>query len=278
MTNSFGMQVSHERVTIAGDTLYVRTIVPDGMYSSSWGTLVFLHKGLGSIAQWKHFPEVLCKRVRRKGIVYDRKGHGCSDANDAEISIRFYEREAQVVLPALFAHEQIAFPILIGHSDGGTIALKYASLFPSALCAAVSIAAHVFMEEKTREAIRGTRDVFARPEVRRKFMRYHGKETDRLVTTWINAWLCDASADWNMMEDLQHITCPLLLLQGEDDDFGSWEQVERIQAHVSGPVEIFPISDCKHDPHIEAREQTLASITDFINRLERNHEIQKHIE
>jgi len=269
MAESYARHVSDERITITGDTLNMRTIVPDGITTSSRETLVFLHNGLGSIAQWKHFPEALCKRLRKKGIVYDRKGHGCSDANDTEISIHFYEREAQVVLPALLAHEQITFPILIGHSDGGTIALKYASLFPSFPRAVVSIAAHVFMEEKTREGIRGTRDAFARPEIRRKFMRYHGKKTDRLVTTWIHAWLCDASADWNMMADLQHITCPLLLLQGEDDDFGSWEQVERIEAHVSGSVEAFLISDCKHDPHIEAREQTLERIAAFINRLEK---------
>ena len=200
-------------------------------------TLVFLHEGLGSVAQWGDFPDALCGRLHLDGLAYDRAGHGRSAPSARRRTDRYLHEEAHDVLPVVLEAAAIAQPILIGHSDGGTIALLFAARFAERCAAVVTEAAHVFVEELTIAGIRNAVAAWQRTDLEARLARYHGDNTELLFRDWSETWLSPSFRGWNVETDIGSLTCPLLLLQGAGDEYGTPGQVEAIAAGVSGPVE-----------------------------------------
>lgn len=227
-------------------------------------TLVFLHEALGSVGQWKSFPYELCKAAGCDGIVYDRKGHGKSSPMDATRTPDFYTQEAELYLAGLLDALNIRRPLLVGHSDGATIALKFASSFPDRPIGVISEAAHVIIEDITLEGIREARGLYEHTDLGAKLSRYHGEKTDDVFRAWADTWLSPELASWDMLEDLHAVRCPVLIIQGAGDQYGSRQQVDLIAQHVSGPSEIFWIENCGHVPHLEKRGAVIEKMSEFI--------------
>lgn len=230
-------------------------------------TLVFLHEALGSVGQWKSFPYELCKATGCDGVVYDRQGHGRSSPVTKPRRLDFYRLEAETFLIGLLDALNIRRPLLVGHSDGATIALTFASMFPERTVAVVSEAAHVIIEEITLQGIREARTQYASTDLPVKLARYHGDRTDALFTAWADTWLDPGLSDWDMLPALRAITCPVLVVQGSEDAYGSRRQVDLIDQNVSGESEILWLEDCGHVPHLQARPRVLEGMGDFISRV-----------
>lgn len=227
-------------------------------------TIVFLHEGLGSITQWRDFPDLLCAKTGLGGLVYERRGHGGSDPLVLPRPDDFLVAEAETVLPALLAQLGIERPVLLGHSDGGSIALLHAAAFPGSVRACITIAAHVFLEPATESALAAAGQVFATTDWRQKLERHHGANTEAMFRGWNETWRRLAPRGWSMVDRLPAIACPVLAVQGLDDEHGTPAQVETIVAKVSGPAEAFLIPGCGHSPHLQARDALVERVSAFL--------------
>ncbi len=186
--------------------------------------LVFLHDALGSVEQWKQFPEKLAHACVCNAVIIERQGSGQSSPFTEKRNTDFLHHQAYEVLPKLLEKLHIKNPILIGHSDGGSIALLYASKFE--VKAVVSIAAHVFLEQITLEGIRES--MKHKDFLKLKLSKYHGEKTDALIHAWADTWLSDEFTDFNIEKELTNITTPTLVIQSEDDNYGTLRQVDSI--------------------------------------------------
>ncbi len=227
-------------------------------------TLVFLHEGLGCIEMWRDFPLRLCQATGFRGLIYDRTGYGGSSPWAADPGIAYMHVEAQQILPQVLAAAGIEDCILIGHSDGGSIALIYAGADPEPLHAVVTMAAHVFAEPISVDSIAQARDAFASGELATRLRKYHGANTEGAFQLWSSAWLAADFAGWNIEEFLPGIAVPLLAIQGEDDEYGTMAQLGTIAGKVGGYAETRMIANCGHSPHLQAPQETLAAIARFI--------------
>lgn len=225
--------------------------------------LVFLHEGLGSIAQWRDFPERLCLMTGLPGVVYERRGYGSSGPAAERRTPHYLHEEAIDLLPQLMQKLAIERPVLIGHSDGGSIALIFASAFPGRVSAVITEAAHVFVEDITLEGIRRAVSAYRETGLREQLKRYHGDNTDAVFRAWSETWLSDEFRGWNIEAYLPGIKCPVLVIQGEDDEYGSAAQVEAIAGRVSGRAEPLVIPGCGHVPHLQAKEKVLQAMGRF---------------
>ncbi len=213
--------------------------------------LVFLHDGLGSIGQWKDLPETLSEETDLPALVYDRHGHGGATPLTHARDKNYMQEEAFEVLPELLEKLEVREPIVsIGHSDGGSIALLHGAHAPRKVASIVSIAAHVFVEQVTIDGIRNTVREFENGRLREHLKQYHTRNTDPMFYGWSNLWLSEAFQDWNIEKDIEGVTAPTLLIQGEEDPYGSWEQVEAIAKAISGEKETFPVPGAGHQPHL----------------------------
>ncbi len=222
--------------------------------------LVFLHHGLGSVAQWRDFPRRLAEATGCPALVYDRTGHGQSPPLTAPRSVRYHYEEAGR-LHELLEGEAIADFILVGHSDGGTIALIYPSLGGVQPRGIVCEAAHVFVENCTREGIRQVLATW-RDGLRHKLERYHGSKTDALFLNWSGVWLSPDFDGFNCCDLLPRVACPVLALQGSEDPYGSSLQPEAIAKYTGAAIAEIP--ECGHDPHQERPERTLSVMAEWI--------------
>jgi pimeloyl-ACP methyl ester carboxylesterase len=228
-------------------------------------TIVMLHEGLGSIALWKDFPQQLAERTGCAVLVYSRYGHGNSDRLLEKRPVSFMHHEAQVVLPALLNAFGIEHPILFGHSDGGSIALIYASAYPDSPRALILEAPHVFVEDLSVESIAAAKVNFRTTDFRDKLAKYHA-HVDETFWGWNDIWLDPQFRSWNIEEYLDTIRCPILCIQGEQDEYGTPAQVQTITSRVPG-TELVMLADCKHSPHRDQRETTLAAVAGFVERV-----------
>ncbi|MBI3682363.1 MAG: alpha/beta hydrolase [Acidobacteria bacterium] len=226
-------------------------------------TLVFLHHGLGCVPLWRDFPARLTGATGLPALLYDREGHGRSPALAWPRACGYLEREADV-LCHLLHQEHISDFILLGHSDGGSIALLYAALSNARPPRGViSEAAHLFVEDITRAGIRRTVDSY-RAGLREKLMRYHGEKTDALFWSWAGLWLAPSFDAFDIRARLGEVRCPVLALQGADDEYGTAAQLEAIAASVSGPVETLLIPSSGHEPHSDAFETAFEAMRTVI--------------
>jgi pimeloyl-ACP methyl ester carboxylesterase len=226
--------------------------------------LVLLHEGLGSVALWRGFLPALHEATGRRVLAFSRFGHGRSEPPPRPRTQAFFHEEALDVLPALLPQLDAAEPILVGHSDGGSIALIHAAYHP--VSGLALMAPHVFVEDATVQEIRRTREAYADGGLRDRMARHHD-DPDAAFRGWCDVWLDPAFREWNIESDAQGVTAPVLLVQGEDDPYGTLDQIDRIQARVRGPVERLVVSGAGHSPHLEAPEPVLAALSSFVARL-----------
>jgi pimeloyl-ACP methyl ester carboxylesterase len=260
-------QEAHRRLNIHDGRyrLPVEVIEPPVRSKDPAGpTLVFLHEGLGSIAQWRDFPLAVSRAVQLPAVVYERGGYGNADPLDGPRSIRYIHEEALQSLPEVLRQLQVDDAILIGHSDGGSIALIFAAARPDKVRGIITEAAHVFVEEVTLAGLREAVRIYASTDLPERLSRYHGSNTGAAFRGWSETWLSPAFRDWNIEEYLPGVCCPVLAIQGRDDEYGTPAQVEAIVNGVTGPAESLIVADCGHVPHLQAREKVLAAMTRFI--------------
>ncbi len=232
-------------------------------------TLVFLHEGLGCVAMWRDFPEKLAAATGCAVFVYSRLGFGASDPGPASVSVEYIHTQALGVLPRLLDLMGIQRRILIGHSDGGSMAIIYAGseYADEHLAGLVLMAPHVFVEPISVESIAAAAQEFEDGELRQKLMRYHSQNTDSLFAAWSGIWLDDEFLQWNIEEYLGNISVPVLTIQGEDDQYGTARQVDAIRAGVGGEVKTLLIPNCKHSPQREQPAILLDASTNFVRAL-----------
>lgn len=226
-------------------------------------TLVFLHEGLGSVALWRDFPARVAAATGGAALVYSRHGYGGSDKLAAPRGVGYMHEEALETLPALLAALGIAEPVLIGHSDGASIALIHAGARRWTVRGLVLEAPHVFVEDVTVTSIAAATEAWRTTDLRQRLARYHD-DVDGAFTGWNDIWLDPAFRAWNIEEVLPRIDCPVLVIQGADDEYGTPAQLAAIERKVKGPVEILLLSDCKHSPHRDQPEAVLAAIARFV--------------
>jgi pimeloyl-ACP methyl ester carboxylesterase len=233
-----------EFARIDGHQLDVRTIGPAGAAPS----LVFLHEGLGSVELWRSYPAAVAEATGERAVTYSRYGHGWSDVQREPRPIDFMDHEAFVVLPELIETAGVVDPILVGHSDGASVALLYASRHPVA--AIVLLAPHVFTEPVGLREIRDFSDRFDETDLAERMAKYHHDPT-ATVDAWRSVWLNPDFESWNIEPALAGITCPVLLVQGEDDEYGTIAQIDAIAGQIGGTVDQLLLADCKHSPHLD---------------------------
>lgn len=249
-------------LTAGGRTVFAARIPGE----SAGPPIVFLHEGLGAVTMWKDFPARLCAAAGRSGLVLDRWGHGRAEPLDGPPRggrpPGYHEREAAALLEVL---DRLDVPraVLFGHSDGGTIALLAAADAPDRFAACITEAAHVFVEPVTLQGIRDAVAMYEAPggRLRAGLLRHHGEErVDRVFYGWADAWLTPPFAGWTMTGRLREIRCPVLAIQGLDDQYGTPEQVHAIVRGVSGPAQPLLIEGCGHAPHAEAEAAVTAAV------------------
>jgi pimeloyl-ACP methyl ester carboxylesterase len=226
--------------------------------------LVLLHEGLGSVGLWRTFPVELHEATARRVIVFSRFGHGRSDPPAAPRTPAFFREEALAVLPAVLEQLGAEAPILVGHSDGASIALIYAGAH--ATSGLVLLAPHVVVEEVTLAAIRETRDRFEEGGLRDRLSRHHD-DPDVTFRGWCDVWLDPAFRTWSLEADAARVECPVLLIQGADDPYGSFDQLDRIEANVRGRSRRLIVPG-GHSPQLEAPERVLRELTMFVDELD----------
>ena len=252
-------------VTVDEHRLRVRRLEVADPASSS--TLVFLHESLGSIAVWRDFPDRLATRLEMNAVVFDRRGYGESSAFPPGRRTPSYLEDEAERLGGLLDRLGITSAVLFGHSDGGSIALIAAALFPHVVRAIVTEGAHVFVEEHTLDGIRTAQATLQATKLREKVMRYHGDKTDAILSAWFDTWLSRGFRDWNIESYLSRVVCPTLVIQGTEDEYGTDKQVNAIVAGVSGPVESLMIPGVRHTPHREAADAVIDATARFLRLL-----------
>jgi pimeloyl-ACP methyl ester carboxylesterase len=224
-------------------------------------TIVFLHEGLGSVALWKDFPAELVERTGLAAVVYSRRGHGHSDPDRLPRPPSFMHHEAEVVLPALLDALALDEVILFGHSDGASIALLAAARRDPRILRLVLLAPHVFVEELSIASIVAAREAFAGGDLRERLGKYHADPT-HTFRAWNDVWLDPAFRDWDIRDRLAQIACPVLVIQGRDDQYGTLAQVEHVAASTGADVLI--LDNCGHSPHRDRPDMVLAVAAAFM--------------
>ncbi len=241
--------------------------------------LVFLHEGLGSVSMWRDFPTQLCERLGARGLVYSRPGYGRSTprAQDERWGVDFMHRQAHEVLPALLQALNVQEPIwLVGHSDGGSIALLYAARHGSAangqsqapeappLAGAIVLAPHILVEEVSVRSIEQARQAYLHTDLRQRLARHHD-DPDSAFWGWNDVWLSPAFRGWSIEAELPHIKVPVLAVQGVDDEYGTLEQIRGIARRVP-QTELLELPACGHSPHRDQPQALMEAVAGFVGR------------
>lgn len=227
-------------------------------------SLLLLHEGLGCVAMWRDFPAKLAAVTGCRVIVWSRPGYGGSQPYPEARAIGYMHREAEESLPALLAALNVERPVLIGHSDGGSIALIFAGTFPEVPLGIAVLAPHEFVEEITLAGIRSARSAWENTDWPKKLGRYH-LDAPRVFREWNDTWLSPPFRDWNIETYLPKIRCPLLAIQGEDDEYATMRQIEVIAEQAPG-TQLLKLPDCGHTPQRDQEAAVLAALVEFVNR------------
>ena len=235
-------------------------------------TLVFLHEGLGSATLWRDFPDKVAGRLGARALVYSRFGYGQSDGLAGERSAPFMRsagfmhEEALDVLPALLDRFQIERPLLIGHSDGASIALIHAAASARPVAGLVLMAPHVFVEPVTVASIARIRETYGTTDLRARLAKYHARVDDAFLG-WADTWLRPEFLSWSIEELVPDVGGPMLLIQGRDDEYGTLAQLDRIAARARAPVSRLVLDRCGHSPQRDQEAAVLDAISDFARGL-----------
>jgi pimeloyl-ACP methyl ester carboxylesterase len=230
-------------------------------------TIVFLHEGLGSVSMWRDFPARLCTAVGRRGLVYSRPGYGRSTprAPDERWGLDFMHRQAEQVLPPLLDALGVRAPyVLLGHSDGGSIALIHAATFPARVAAAIVMAPHILVEAFGLASIRAARDAYETTDLRARLARHHA-DVDSAFRGWNDIWLDPSFPHWTIEDLLPRIACPVLAIQGLDDEYGTLAQIDGIASRVAG-TRLRKLEACGHSPHRDRPDAVIDAVATFLAR------------
>ena len=227
--------------------------------------IVLLHDSLGSVRTWKDFPDRLAAATGHGVLAYSREGFGGSAPLSRPRWREYMHHEAETVLPALLAALDVSAPILFGHSDGATIALIAAGAHPGLSPGIILEAPHVFVEPVTLAGIAAAKDIYRTTNLREKLMRYH-PDPDAVFAAWTETWSAPYFRDWNVEDYVPKVRCPVLMIQGLQDEYGSVRQLDAIKAGRADRG-ILMLDDCAHSPHRDQPEAVLAAVATFVERL-----------
>lgn len=225
-------------------------------------TIIFLHHSLGCIEMWGDFPERLGELTECNVLIYDRPGYGRSRPLD-ERDKDYMEVQADLLYESMEIWG-IEDTVLYGHSDGGSIALIAGGKYPSKISGILTEGAHVFVEDLTVDGVKDTVELYETTELKSKLKRYHGDKTDEMFQAWAETWTAEWFKDWNIENYLPSINCPVLVIQGEEDGYGTTAQVEKIVDGTSGPSSKLIIPGAEHTPHEETPDIVLEGSSKFI--------------
>jgi pimeloyl-ACP methyl ester carboxylesterase len=256
------LQQEFSEIMVDGKRLETRWLEPR---DTAAPTIVMLHEGLGSIGLWKDFPQLLAERTGCGVLAYSRYGHGGSEKLAEKRPVDFMHHEAEVVLPELLDKLGIANPIVLGHSDGGSIALIFAGKYPERTRGLILEAPHVFVEDLSVASIAAAKVAYETTNLRARLGCYH-QNVDATFFGWNNIWLEPEFRTWNIESCLATIRCPVLCLQGEEDEYGTPAQLQAIAAQVLD-TEIVMLPACGHSPHRDRLGATLGKMAEFVGRV-----------
>ena len=252
---------------VAGHDLEVRQVAGQ---DAGRPVIVFLHEGLGSISMWRDFPEKVVARTGCSAMVYSRYGYGNSEVLRGERPVNYMHREALAVLPELLKKLEVNNPILLGHSDGGSIALIYAGSSTATadeqVKALILLAPHVFVEDVSIRSIVAAKMAFESSDLGAKLGRYH-KDPEATFWGWNRIWLHPEFRNWNIEEFLPRITCPVLAIQGFEDEYGTLAQLDAIEGQVAGGIKRVHLENCRHSPHRDQADRTVEAIGAFLDQI-----------
>jgi pimeloyl-ACP methyl ester carboxylesterase len=255
------------RVALAEGEVEV-LVVPGQAGSPTRPALVLLHEGLGSIGLWRGFPAALAERTRRTTVVWSRHGHGGSAPARLPRAVDYLHHEALAALPELLdhltpEHPGCAAPVLVGHSDGASIALIHAGTSGRPVTGVVALAPHVVVEERSLAGIRSAREQYRSSDLPRRLARHH-RDADATFWGWNDVWLSPAFATWNIEDILPGVTAPVLSVQCADDGYGTLDQLARVAAGVAGPVTELVLPTGGHSPHLAHPDTVAAAVAAFV--------------
>ena len=229
--------------------------------------LVLLHEGLGSVALWRSFPHDLHAATGRRTVVWSRHGYGRSAPAETPRPVTYMHHEARGPLPELLDALGLVDPVLVGHSDGASIALVHAGSGAGTPNALVLLAPHVIVEDVSIEGIEEAREVYRSTDMGQRMARYHA-DPDTTFWGWNDVWLSEDFRSWDLREHLPGVTCPVLLVQGVDDQYGTLHQLDLVEEGVGGPTTRLELEDCRHSPHLDQPEATTAAVVAFLEGLD----------
>jgi pimeloyl-ACP methyl ester carboxylesterase len=229
--------------------------------------IILIHDSLGCVDLWREFPVQLCERSGRNVIAYDRLGFGRSTPRMGPLSMNFIDDESEISLPAIFNQLQLTDFIIFGHSVGGAMAVVCAGKFGNRCKAVITESAQSFVEEKTLRAIAYAQLHFQSNNQLERLAKYHGDKTEWVFKAWTETWLASEFASWNLKTALGSVKCPLLVLHGDRDEYGSLSQPEMICKFAAGPSHMANLSDCGHIPHRDKANEVIELVAKFIEAL-----------
>lgn len=230
-------------------------------FNAARPTVVLLHDGLGAVGSWRTLPQRIANSLDTNVLAYDRFGYGRSQLREA-FENYFMEGEVPVLL-ALLDHLKIPRAHLVGHSDGGSIALLFAGRYPERVGTVVTEAAHVFVEPETQQGIRNLVKLQAEGQTPGWLFKLHGERGDQVLSTWSESWLSDVHGQWNIEAHLPAVKAPVLAIQGDSDEFGTQAQVDAILEGISGAAS-WIVPACGHTPHTQVEDDFLEKVTGFL--------------
>ncbi len=225
--------------------------------------LVFLHEGLGSLALWKRFPRDLAALTGCGALVYSRYGNGFSEVLAADRSASYMHDEGTGALDSLLDRFDVRKAVLVGHSDGASIALIHAGQTPERVSALVALAPHTFVEDVSVASIARAKVLYERGALRERLARYHC-DVDRTFYGWNDIWLSDRFRAWNIRKYVRCIDAPMFVVQGALDEYGTHAQLDAIASDAQGPVDTLYLANCGHAPHRDRAGLVLAAIAAFV--------------
>ena len=258
---SSSTKIDELKIEVAEGSIYVKRWTPETASTDS--PLILLHDSLGSVDLWKDFPLVLAEKLSRCVIAYDRLGFGKSDARDQLPSMEFIEEEAIKYFPSIKKSLSIQRYSLFGHSVGGGMAINIASHDPDCE-AVVTVAAQAFIEDLTVKGIEDAKEMFEQPEQIARLEKWHGSKAKWVLHAWTNIWLSAEFANWSLQPIIGSVRCPVLVIHGENDEYGSLAFPKFISENTGGKTDMLLLENCGHMPHKEKPQEVIGAVKDFL--------------
>lgn len=253
-------------INIDGASLFVRKLSPINADKAK-APVIFLHDSLGSAALWREYPKTISLQSQREVYIYERRGHGHSSPLESQVRDSHYLEDEADLIPTVLRELSVEEAILYGHSDGASIALIAAGKFPSLVKGLIVEAPHIFVEEITIEGVRRTVERKNETRLIEKLKKYHGEKAETIFRAWGETWLNPGYHSWNIENFLKNITSPVLVIQGEEDEYGTVSQMTGISRNAGGKVELRLLPKMGHNPHNESPLSVSRIALEFLSDL-----------